>query len=246
MGITPIARRSGGGISPTSDEAPKVPYTPRLRAFWAHYRVALLSLTLPCHRWGVGLVAIALVLTFFTPQTVGTHTDLAAELVSGPIHQTFLTVAILTLLFVAYKLRCRLSFWKVAVVLLVETAIMQVTKLVTFYVFHLFPRPSGNDGGFPSGHAAVSCATAFLLAERFPALAPLWYGLAAAISWSRWEAGAHYPYQIVAGAILGLMVAALLSPCFTSKPIVCREAPGYNEDGDHRHEQQPSDNSITR
>jgi membrane-associated phospholipid phosphatase len=92
-------------------------------------------------------------------------------------------------------------------VMLTITVVVQLIQKVTFYGFHILPRPSGTDGGFPSGHAAASCALALLLTERLPKGAPIWYALAGLITWSRVETGAHYPYQIVSGAILGIVLS---------------------------------------
>ena len=64
---------------------------------------------------------------------------------------------------------------------------------------------------FPSGHAAVSFACADTLARftsRRAAIAL--YILAALISWSRVYVGAHYPLDVLGGAIVGLALARAL------------------------------------
>lgn len=74
------------------------------------------------------------------------------------------------------------------------------------------PRPRDLDGhigynGFPSGHTMYSFALAWLLTQIHPRLAPLWYVWAVTIGWSRIEGGAHFRYQVLAGAALGTAVA---------------------------------------
>ncbi|MBC8104032.1 MAG: phosphatase PAP2 family protein [Cytophagales bacterium] len=167
------------------------------------------------HHWlGWGLILAGLVVTALTPRfEPGFWKDLGAE-ISGKPYNAFLALGIVALLYLAYAARSRASFLRVTVVMLTETALYGLIKAVTWFGFHAFARPSGRDGGFPSGHTAAVCALAYLLTERWPKLAPLWYAAAAAVGWSRWSSGAHYPYQVVAGAILGLTVAVVLAHRF--------------------------------
>ena len=67
------------------------------------------------------------------------------------------------------------------------------------------------DLSLPSGHAATSFAGATLLALLVPRFALPMLALAAAIAWSRVYVGVHYPFDIVAGAALGVTVAVAVA-----------------------------------
>lgn len=133
-----------------------------------------------------------------------------ARYLSEPFHNAFLTLGIALLLVCHWRDRQAPCWREVAIVLLGQTALVHALKFLTGRCLGLFPRPSGAWGGFPSGHASVACALAVLLTVRFPRLWPLWFGCASAIAWSRRDAGAHFGYQIVVGALLGSLVALLL------------------------------------
>jgi undecaprenyl-diphosphatase len=75
------------------------------------------------------------------------------------------------------------------------------------------PKPlvrAPHDPSFPSGHAASSFACATVLALALPRFAWAFYLLAAAIAWSRVYVGVHYPLDVLAGAVLGVLVAIAL------------------------------------
>lgn len=76
---------------------------------------------------------------------------------------------------------------------------------------HLFaPHPA--DSGFPSDHAtaAFAIATAMLLRDRAVGLTLI--AVAALVSVGRVAIGVHYPTDVLAGALLGALAAAV---CFT-------------------------------
>ena len=62
----------------------------------------------------------------------------------------------------------------------------------------------------PSGHATVAFACATVLALAVPRLRWAFYGLAALIAFSRVYVGVHYPFDVVAGAVLGVVIAIAL------------------------------------
>ena len=74
-----------------------------------------------------------------------------------------------------------------------------------------WPRPNHPDlPGFPSGHATFAFLMAWMIWRRFPKLGPAWFAMATTIGWSRYQVAAHFPYQIIVGAILGCTLGALV------------------------------------
>jgi undecaprenyl-diphosphatase len=63
---------------------------------------------------------------------------------------------------------------------------------------------------FPSGHAATSFACAYMLSRAAPKLTAGLYVLAVLIAFSRVYVGVHYPFDVVAGAVLGTLFAIAL------------------------------------
>ncbi|MGE3277275.1 MAG: phosphatase PAP2 family protein [Vicinamibacterales bacterium] len=59
---------------------------------------------------------------------------------------------------------------------------------------------------FPSGHAASAVAGALAVSRIWPAAAPAWWTVAVLIAVSRVYVGVHYPSDVIAGALLGLLI----------------------------------------
>ncbi len=63
---------------------------------------------------------------------------------------------------------------------------------------------------FPSGHATVAFACATVLSLAVPRLRLPLFMLAALIAFSRVYVGVHYPFDVLAGALLGVALAIAL------------------------------------
>ena len=117
-----------------------------------------------------------------------------------------LLIAFSVIFFAVYDIRQRDgSFLSTLSAMLVIAILINVIKYTPFG--HLTPRPSGYEGGFPSGHTATSFAMAFFVSLKLPRLMLPMFLVATAIGFSRLFAGsehaAHYPYQIISGSLFG-------------------------------------------
>ncbi len=63
---------------------------------------------------------------------------------------------------------------------------------------------------FPSGHTASSFACAWILSKRWPRQAGAFFALAGAVGFSRVYVGAHYPGDVLIGAITGTALSELI------------------------------------
>jgi membrane-associated phospholipid phosphatase len=80
------------------------------------------------------------------------------------------------------------------------------------YVFRPFTeRPFSTGGlGMPSSHALVAFGAAAVLARMFPRARIIWWGLAWGCGLSRVADGAHFLSDVVAAAVIGWLVGAIV------------------------------------
>ena len=83
-------------------------------------------------------------------------------------------------------------------------------------------RPTGDGGperfgrlrrpatsSFPSGHASAAFCAAVLLSDRHRAQAPLWYGLAVVVAFSRIYVKLHHASDVLAGSVIGFVLGTV-------------------------------------
>jgi membrane-associated phospholipid phosphatase len=69
--------------------------------------------------------------------------------------------------------------------------------------------PMPTSRSFPSGHSAAAMAFAAGASRWVPAAGAPLYALAALVSYSRVHTGVHFPGDVVAGAVIGLVIGNL-------------------------------------
>jgi undecaprenyl-diphosphatase len=72
----------------------------------------------------------------------------------------------------------------------------------------------------PSGHATTACAAATAFGALFPRARAVLWSCAAAIALSRIVVGAHYPSDVLAGAVVGGLGALLVRAWFAQRRLV--------------------------
>jgi membrane-associated phospholipid phosphatase len=90
------------------------------------------------------------------------------------------------------------------------------------YAFRAFTDRTFSSGGFglPSSHALVAFGAAAMLSRLFPRARIVWWGLAWGCGFTRVAAGRHFFSDVVVAAIIGWLVAWILSQRFPPRRVV--------------------------
>jgi membrane-associated phospholipid phosphatase len=78
---------------------------------------------------------------------------------------------------------------------------------------------SSSGFGMPSSHSLIAFSGATALAVLFPRATPIWYALAIGCAITRLLAGAHFLSDVIAGAIIGVVVTLSLRARLLRAPI---------------------------
>ncbi|ODT79109.1 MAG: hypothetical protein ABS76_21150 [Pelagibacterium sp. SCN 64-44] len=78
---------------------------------------------------------------------------------------------------------------------------------------------------FPSGHSATAVALAFVIGFLWPRLFPLFLAIGLAVAISRVPVGMHYPTDVFAGTMVGMLGAYLVRNFFGRKGWLFEQAP---------------------
>ena len=144
--------------------------------------------------------------------------QLTGDFLSHTLYQSFIALAAILLLWRGARGEKRFLWWPLLAGLLTPLVVEGLKRATRL------PRPDGDPSGFPSGHTTLSFALAWLLARAHPRGTPLWFGFAVSIGWSRIEGHAHFPYQVLCGAVFGTGIGWLISHKLTQPPSGARGA----------------------
>ncbi len=105
--------------------------------------------------------------------------------------------------------------WAVCGALVARFGITEVLQFIVarerpYMTLNLDPLILQTDYSFPSGHATFFFALAMGLMYVDRRLGLAFFGIAAAISVARIMAGVHYPFDILGGALVGILTSAVV------------------------------------
>lgn len=120
-----------------------------------------------------------------------------------------------------WKLACGSGFASAALAYVTAFVIHHAWSRPRPYTTHHISHPwsSTTDASFPSDHATVSFAIAFAILAFDPVAGAIFIVIAAIIAVGRLFIGAHYPSDVLAGLVIGLIAAGVvvrLLPRFVS------------------------------
>ncbi|KKS47973.1 hypothetical protein A3J20_00900 [Candidatus Gottesmanbacteria bacterium RIFCSPLOWO2_02_FULL_42_29] len=130
----------------------------------------------------------------------------------------FIWFAILIILFLIDGLDNRKEILALLLAVIVEVVIVELTLKNIFIRLRpesAFPRevllliPKSATFSFPSGHAALAFTGAYIMSQARKRWSWLFYVLAFLVAVSRLYLGKHYPSDIIAGSLLGLLIGII-------------------------------------
>lgn len=135
------------------------------------------------------------------------------------LHRQPLAIAVIAsvLAFWLFKRRIQALQWTMALAFAIALSDSLAYRVVKALVQRNRPATAGlevilrthphSEFSFPSNHAANIFAAATVLCAAFPsAYAPLFFIAAALVAYSRVYVGVHFPADVAAGAILGVLI----------------------------------------
>lgn len=97
------------------------------------------------------------------------------------------------------------------VVQLLKHLIGRARPRLTYETTFIGPSLRSGYDSFPSGHTAVAYCLAYILSQHFPKYRFIFYSFAIFTGLERIEGISHFPSDVLAGAVLGLIIGKILS-----------------------------------
>lgn len=130
------------------------------------------------------------------------------------IGSAFFTIGLTLLIILVGKNQLRIAGWRAMAALIFSHGLVQILKLSMRRLRPFFKLKDVNilgrlpvDASFPSGHSTASFAVATSLALCWPSATAISIPLATLVALSRIYLGYHYPSDIMAGTLLGIISA---------------------------------------
>jgi undecaprenyl-diphosphatase len=91
------------------------------------------------------------------------------------------------------------------------------------------PSIKGGYDSFPSGHTTLAFCFAYILSRYYPRYRFIFYGFAVSIGFERIEDTAHFPSDVLMGAVVGILVGKAVSAFISksSRPLRHLESEGH-------------------
>ncbi|MGQ9500325.1 MAG: phosphatase PAP2 family protein [Dissulfurimicrobium sp.] len=117
------------------------------------------------------------------------------------------------------------------VVNIIKHLIGRARPRLTDNLVFIGPSIKGGYDSFPSGHTTLAFCFAYILSMYYPRYRVMLYGFAVLIGFERIEDMAHFPSDVLIGAIIGVLVGKAISAFIlkSSRPLPRLESEGHIE-----------------